>query len=213
MQFDHLVLAARDLERAKRHFHSATGVLPEDGGPHPGRGTRNALISFEPGHYLEIIAPDPEQSQAAEVAASFGADEAGQIHHWALGNSDLPALSRRASAAGFSPGPIVSMSRVQPGGSPLEWDLLGIGGHAFGGFVPFFIDWRATPHPSRHAPEVGPLDTLTLRLPESSPLRALLDPMPSGVKVIPGALELSLRFESPRGPIEFSATKVPGFPF
>ena len=58
---DHIVLAAPDLDEAKDAFDAQTGVMPIDGGPHEGLGTRNALVSFGDGTYLEIIAPDPEQ--------------------------------------------------------------------------------------------------------------------------------------------------------
>jgi len=60
-ELDHIVLAAPDLDEAKRSFNDQTGVMPMDGGPHENLGTRNALVSFGDGVYLEIIAPDPEQ--------------------------------------------------------------------------------------------------------------------------------------------------------
>ena len=70
--FDHVVIAAPDLEMAKREFEARTGVAPVDGGPHVGLGTCNALVSFaaegQGQNYLEIIAPDPDQ----DLNGTFG---------------------------------------------------------------------------------------------------------------------------------------------
>ncbi len=53
LSLDHIVIAVTDLEAAMRDYE-ALGFTVLPGGEHP-RGSRNALIIFEDGSYLEII--------------------------------------------------------------------------------------------------------------------------------------------------------------
>ncbi len=62
----------------------------------------------------------------------------------------------------------------------------GATGHAYGGLVPFFIDWRGSPHPSGQLPPQLTCVGLTLAHPDAWGLERLLDALggpPAGVRV------------------------------
>ncbi|HIA47042.1 MAG TPA: VOC family protein [Candidatus Hydrogenedentes bacterium] len=210
---DHIVLATPDLDEAMEAFHAETGVMPIDGGPHAGGGTRNALVSFGHGAYLEIIAPDPKQSISGTRGEQFAQMPRSRLLHWAIRVNDLGGVADRARAAGLSPTAVIPMTRDQPDGTRLKWELMGIGGHEHGGCVPFFIDWLKSLHPSEASPNVGMLNVLQIDVPSQSPLFKFLDPRPLGVTMHEGAEGMAIVFESSRGLIEWTAQNPDGFGF
>ena len=54
-QLDHIVILVRDLDQAIADYHEL-GFTVVPGGEHPGGDTHNALVAFEDGSYLELIA-------------------------------------------------------------------------------------------------------------------------------------------------------------
>jgi catechol 2,3-dioxygenase-like lactoylglutathione lyase family enzyme len=211
-QLDHVVLAVPDLDAAKARFEAETGVCPADGGPHVGLGTRNAMVSFGEGRYLEIIAPDPEQDSNLQFGAVLRALPAETLWHWAIRVDGLPAVSARLRAAGLNPSRIFRTSRAHPDGTLLEWELMGVAGHDLRGFVPFYIDWLECPHPAATAPLVGSLTRFVVTAPEDSTVQRVLAPLPEGVELEVGPLHVAVTFGSPKGSVSYEGDDLQGFP-
>jgi Glyoxalase-like domain len=176
-QIDHLVLAGTDLAALVADVTEQIGSAPVPGGPHPGRGTRNALVGLGSSRYLELIGPDPDQPPPAGPR-QFGIDaitEPTLVAWCARPTRPLADAVAEASAAGFDLGPLASMSRQRPDGVLLQWQLtfpqLATPDE---GTVPFLIDWGDSPHPSTTLPAGVELLDLTLGSPDPDRLRTVL---------------------------------------
>ena len=99
---DHVIIAVPDLDAALPAFEARTGVRPVIGGSHPGRGTRNALVSLGPSTYLEIIAPDPAQNVDSDELKAMKALARPSPFGWAI-SADDPVVLRGAVRAKLSP--------------------------------------------------------------------------------------------------------------
>lgn len=172
---DHLLFAGEDLDVLVNDVFMEAGVRAVAGGKHSGQGTHNALIGLGPGRYLELMAQDPEGDDEAGGAyrRSIAYLDEPALHTWCARTDDIDVLVRRASEAGLS---VVTSEggRVLPDGTPLRWTLAALEDHPFDGLVPFFIDWRESPHPSRTLPAVLRLTRLALTHPRSDELTRLL---------------------------------------
>src|SRR5215471_3436881 len=96
---DHILLGVDDLDHGVEWVQERSGVRAIFGGVHPGRGTRNALLSLGPRRYLEIIAPDPQQ-QLEGPAQPLAAMREPRLFNWAVHTNDVAAADKRAVAAG-----------------------------------------------------------------------------------------------------------------
>jgi hypothetical protein len=174
---DHLLLGVPDLDTGIAWVEKMTGVKAAIGGSHPGRGTRNALLSLGRQQYLEIIAPDP-----AQTTFTFSIDlrklAAPRLVNWAAVSTNVESLAKQAAAAGQQTMGPRDGSRVTPDGRTLEWRTLGVV-HKLATDdidpIPFFIEWGAgTVHPSRTAPGGCELESLAIEHPTPAPVAATL---------------------------------------
>lgn len=153
---DHILLGCSDLDQGIAFVEQHTGVRPAIGGVHPGRGTRNALLSLGELHYLEVIAPDPAQASLAAKPPSLLYTlrhlNAPRIVNWAVHTTNMSGVAARLRQFGVAfEGPTPG-SRKRPDGRLLNWQTLNLNDDQ-NGMLPFFIEWGAgSVHPSIDAP-------------------------------------------------------------
>jgi hypothetical protein len=187
---DHILLGCSDLDRGIDFVEKHSGVRAAFGGVHPGRGTRNALLSLgertrlerNPRRYLEIIAPDPQQSGAPDHYGLLKLTEP-RLVGWAAHPGDLNQFAirlRHADIAFDGPHP---GSRKRPDGRLLQWKTLNLEDDR-GGLLPFFIEWSAdSSHPSVDAPRGCHLARFELLTPDPEKLRSAEAAMGLGVEI------------------------------
>jgi hypothetical protein len=149
---DHFILGCDDLDRGIDFVEKYTGVRAAFGGVHPGRGTRNALLSLGERKYLEIMAPDPAQQGTLQIPRLRELKEP-RIVGWAVHPADVTQLASRLREAGIAFKDPQPGSRQRPDGKVLHWKSLTLlDDH--NGLLPFFIEWSADSlHPSADAPK------------------------------------------------------------
>jgi hypothetical protein len=146
------VYAAPLFEETLDWFEEVSGVRPLAGGSHPNWRTRNAIVPLSPTTYLEIIGPEP--SRRGDPPKVFGLDvlDAPRLVTWAAQGGDLANLASRAQAHRIPIGHPSSGRRQRPNGAWLTWELTDPTLPVSDGLVPFFIDWRTSPHPGASGP-------------------------------------------------------------
>ncbi|MFQ5741733.1 MAG: VOC family protein [Acidobacteriota bacterium] len=201
---DHVIWAVPDLELGIKSLEKKTGVLAMVGGVHPGRGTRNALISLGKQHYLEILATDPAQPDAKQEMAEIvrGLAEP-RILGWAAGTQNLAKVEERIRAAGLETSGVVAGSRNKPDGTTLRWKTLAVEGHD-GTVVPFVIQWdKSSVHPSEDSPKGCTLGELRLEHPDPDKMNRFLKAMGLSIGVVKGDHpNITAILDTPNGRVE-----------
>ena len=149
---DHLVYATGDLKAGIDRIEQLLGVRAVPGGPHPGGGTRNALIALGPTTYLEIVGRDPEQPEPNRQRP-FGIDHITEpkLVAWVANGTALEQLVLQATRGGVKLGEVISGNRQRPDGVLLAWRYTNPETVEADRLVPYFIDWGTSPHPARTA--------------------------------------------------------------
>jgi glyoxalase-like protein len=201
---DHLVYATPELQVGIERIERVLGVRATPGGQHPGRGTRNALLSLGPGTYLEIIGPDPEQPTPAQPR-QFGIDDLKEprLVTWAAKGKQLEQLANEAGRGGVKLGEVIPGTRQRADGVVLSWRYTDPRTVVAGGIVPFFIDWGKTPHPASTATQGASLIGLRAEHPDPEQVQKALSRLGLGLRVQPGPRPaLVATVSGPRGRVE-----------
>ncbi len=198
---DHLVVAISDLERGREELAQRTGIMPIDGGEHPGLGTHNALMSLGRGVYLEVLAPQPGAELEPRMAGLQGLEQLTPVL-WAVSTRDLEATRGLLAEAGFATTEAEPGARVTPHGSRLEWATFALAEPVPG--APFFIRWTPeTPHPSGSAPGGCALASLTVATPAAGRMRELLAALAVEVAVVEATeADLEIVLACPNGEVQ-----------
>ena len=196
LYLDHIMYAVPDLEDSMAEIASITGIVPSDGGVHPGNGTRNALLGLSDSSYLEIIGPDKKQNLENTLGELLVSKNTSGIRAWAVAVSDLELVADVAQDLGFRVRERKEMSRKTPEGSLLEWELLFLDG---GPLLPFFIDWKGSEHPARKAPSGCGLSELSISAEEPKVYQELLNKLQLEVSISEGEPAISAIIRSPKG--------------
>jgi hypothetical protein len=199
---DHIILGIHDLDRGIAWMDERTGVRAVFGGVHPGRGTRNALLSLGPRRYLEILAPDPQQSSQSWYK-ELGTLREPRLIGWAVHTESVAAVAKKALAAGIAIDEPTDGSRARPDGKTLRWKTFRLKDDR-GGLLPFFIEWgQESAHPSADAPAGCTLARFLLQSPAPRELTKVCQRLGVDVAVERGGKSLlRARISSSKGHVE-----------
>lgn len=139
---DHVIVAARDLARAVDDWR-ALGLEATDGGVHPTRGTRNAIVRFPDRTFLELMTVDDREKVRASAPAMLAMMELhpdGAIN-WALRTDDVAAARRELTAKGFAVGALWNGEGRRDSGKVARWRTFSIDEPAF----PFVLQYDGAP--------------------------------------------------------------------
>jgi Glyoxalase-like domain len=207
---DHILLGCNDLDHGIAFVEEHAGVRAALGGVHPGRGTRNALLSLGERRYLEIIAPDPKQSDiqtwAVQQLTGLKKLTAPRLIGWAAHPGDIEALARKLRDAGVAFQEPWPGSRSRPDGRVLNWKSLSLANDRHG-LLPFFIEWDANSvHPSADAPAGCYLERFAVADPDPAELSKTFQCLGMDVPVERSAkAQLRARITGHKGKFELSS--------
>jgi Glyoxalase-like domain len=205
---DHILLGCSDLDAGIAFVKQHTGAHAIFGGVHPGRGTRNAILSLGELHYLEIIAPDPKQAgiQQWPVQGVSGLKSSPRLIGWAVHTDDLDALAGKVRESGLVALPISPGSRKRDDSRVLNWKTLNLSDDRKG-LLPFFIQWSAgSPHPAANATGGCQLESFLVAVPNPGELTILFHEL--GVQVAiehANTPQLRARISGPSGRLEVTS--------
>ena len=145
------------MDAATAELEKKLGVRPVFGGFHTAFGTTNALVSLGDGCYLELLAKDDTNTEAARPRW-MGVDvlQRNQITRWAMKSNQLNADSDILRSNNPKMGSIRSGSRTIANGGLLQWNMIIPLPLPETELLPFMVDWTTSElHPADALPDMG----------------------------------------------------------
>ena len=112
---DHVTICGSDLDSMRRACE-VIGLASEYGGPHANRATHMALVGFEDGSYLELIAPFAPEAEATGMMggwAKYMRENAGPSA-WAVASDDIRTDVQHLRSAGIQVCGPGATARIRP---------------------------------------------------------------------------------------------------
>lgn len=146
LHVDHASVCGADLETMRQEF-AHVGLTADYGGPHADGVTHMALLGFDDGSYIELIAPQKAGVAEGSSWATLMLGNAGPCA-WAVGTDDIKQEVERLKSLGIPVSEPKPGSRKRPDGMAVEWSTADVGSGTPGAILPFIIqdrtprDWR-----------------------------------------------------------------------
>lgn len=141
LTIDHVVVSVgADLDQAVSDYQSL-GFTVIYGGVHANNATHNALICFEDGTYIELMALTGQPPKAGMIDFSGLLREREGLVGYALLCADIDAEAERQRANGVHVSDIMAGERLRQDGARVAWKTATLNG----AFTPFLIQ-DVTPH-------------------------------------------------------------------
>jgi len=138
LELDHVSVCGSSLDTLRQAF-ADVGLTPDIGGPHGNGITQMALVGFDDGTYLELIAPIKPGVTAGSDWAKFMSEDAVTCA-WAVTSNVLLQEVDRLKKAGIAVTAPEAGSRKRPDGMSVEWKTAGVGSGTRGSVLPFVIE-------------------------------------------------------------------------
>lgn len=138
LDLDHVSICGANLDALRQAFTEA-GLTPDFGGPHGNGITQMALIGFDDGSYVELIAPVKPGVTEGSHWGKFMSGDATPCA-WAVGTNVLLQELDRLKKAGIAVTAPERGSRKRPDGMSIEWMTADAGPGTPGSTLPFMIE-------------------------------------------------------------------------
>ncbi len=166
LELDHVSICGSSLDTLRQSL-TDVGLTPDLGGPHGNGITQMALVGFDDGTYIELIAPIKPGVTAGSAWAKFMSDDAVTCA-WAAGTNVLLQEVDRLKKAGISVKTPERGSRKRPDGMSVEWMTADVGNTTPGATLPFIIEdqtpraWRVQNSASVQGAPLGGVENVVL---------------------------------------------------